>query len=387
MTETSRHLPTSESLLNAIGQGVIVLASDRTILFWSEWVARAARISAEDAMGRDIFDVFPQAAQGRFALAIRSALERGSATFLSHSLHSNMLPLYRPTDALDADALIAQSTTISGVRCQDDGTWCCIVAITDVGPMLAREAALRRAKEDADAANMAKSRFVANVSHELRTPLNAVLGFSELLVQKVHGALGSEKYDEYIQHIASSGQHLLSLIDDILDLSKVESGQFKLDENHLSLNEIARASAEALYPQAERKQQRLSLHLPDDPVALRADERAVRQILMNLLSNALKFMSKGGHVSLAVRFSEHREPQLVVSDDGPGIPRADIGLVLSPYGQSRDVLTTRTSEGTGLGLPICKALTTLHDGTFHIDSDTGQGTTVTVTFPSWRALD
>jgi len=385
MAQTPDQLPSSEALLNALGQGVIVLGPERRILFLSEWVARTARLDPAQTLGRDVFEVFPEVRGSRLATAIRAALERGNATFLSHSLNRTALPLYRPADSRDPEALIPQSTTVSGVP-GPDGRWCCLVAITDVSRMLAREAALRRAKEQADAANMAKTRFVANVSHELRTPLNAVLGFSEMMAQQVHGPLGSAKYGEYVRHIADSGQILLSLIDDILDLSKIESGRFELEERLLALDEIARASVDSLTPQAGRNGQRLTLEAPT-PVRLYADERAVRQILMNLLSNALKFTPSGGHVTVCVDLDDSGGPRIVVADDGPGIPQKDIELVLSPYGQSRDVMTTRNVEGTGLGLPICKALTTLHGGSFRIESEVGQGTTVQVTFPPRRRRD
>jgi len=383
MTPTAPQLPTSEAFLNAIGQGIIVLGPDRTVLFCSDWVCQAARVSTDQVVGRPFFDIFPEARDNRLGLAIDAALERDAATFLSHSLNSRLLPLYRTSDSEDAGQVVPQSTTVSGVP-DPEGRWCCVIAITDVGPMLTREAALRRAKEEAEKANLAKSRFVANVSHELRTPLNAILGFAELLAQRVHGPLGSDKYDDYVQHIARSGQHLLSLIDDILDLSKVESGQFKLEESTFALDEVTRAASGALRPQAQRNGQTLALDLPPAPVGVYADERALRQIVINLISNALKFMGDGGKATVRVDTTEAGEPRLEVRDTGPGIPRADHDLVLAPYGQARDMLTTRPSDGTGLGLPICKALTRLHDGRFELDSDTGRGTAVRITLPAWR---
>lgn len=384
MTPSDAQLPTSEAFLKAIGQGVIVLGPDRTILFYSDWVARATRIPVAEALGRPVFAIFPEARDNRLGLAIDAALERGAATFLSHSLNSRLLPLYRPSDSDDPSAIIPQSTTVSGVP-DPDGRWCCIVTITDVGPMLAREAALRRAKEEAEAANMAKSRFVANVSHELRTPLNAILGFADLLAERIHGPLGSPKYDDYIQYIADSGQHLLSLIDDILDLSKVESGQFKLEESVCALDDVARAAGAALRPQAQRNGQHLVLELPPAPVGVYADERGLRQICINLISNASKFSPADSRITVRVATTEAGEPHLCISDEGPGIPLAEQPHILSPYGQGRDVMTSRRSEGTGLGLPICKALTRLHDGHFELDSDVGQGTTVRITLPAWRA--
>jgi signal transduction histidine kinase len=237
---------------------------------------------------------------------------------------------------------------------------------------------LRIAKEGAEAANRAKSAFLANMSHELRTPLNAIIGFSEIIKTGVFGAAG-DRYREYAGHILSSGTHLLDLINDILDLSKLEAGQFELHEEHV---DIAAAIAECLNliePHARRAKVRISTALEPGLPAIRGDERRIRQIVLNLLSNAVKFTPEGGGVQVSA-FLKNDGLAIVVSDTGIGIAAADIPTALRSFGQV-DSKISRKHNGTGLGLPLAKHFTELHGGTLSLESEVNRGTTITVTFP------
>ncbi len=242
---------------------------------------------------------------------------------------------------------------------------------------------LREAMETAEMASRAKSKFLANMSHELRTPLNAIIGFSEIMRDGLFGALGSPRYSEYAKDIHDSGTHLLSVIDDILDISKIEAGRYPLEEQDLDLAEVLEWSIEIVRPRTNEKKQNVSLVVPEDLPPLCADMRAMRQIMLNLLSNASKFTPDRGRIEVAVRVNGNGNVELTVSDTGIGIPAEKLDEVMEPFRQVDDS-TARQHGGTGLGLPITKSLAELHGGTFHLDSVLGEGTVATLILPAYR---
>jgi signal transduction histidine kinase len=242
---------------------------------------------------------------------------------------------------------------------------------------------LEMALQRADAANATKSMFLANMSHELRTPLNAIIGFSEIMKAEMFGPLGGKRYREYVEDIAKCGNHLLSLINDVLDMSKFDAGRLELDEEKVDVSEIVVASVNAVRPSAEKASVCLTSKL-DDALFLYADGRRLKQILLNLLSNAIKFTPEGGRVSLSV--SARQEGLIIaVADTGIGMAPDQIPKALERFGQV-DSRLARKHEGTGLGLPLTKCLVDLHGGSLRIDSEVNVGTTVTVTFPRARLL-
>ncbi len=251
---------------------------------------------------------------------------------------------------------------------------------SDMTQQKQHEQELVGAREEAIVANRSKSEFLANVSHELRTPLNAIIGFSEIMGRELFGSLGSDRYKSYVADIHNSGEHLLSLINDILDLSKIESGRFELRLESLDCVELAQNAARLIRPRSQENQQELVLDLPSAPLSLIADKRALKQVLINLLSNAVKFTPEGGRVTLACR-SVQGGVEFAVTDTGIGIDEKDIELALSPFGQI-DSHYARRHEGTGLGLPIVRGIVALHDGKLKLDSRVGAGTMVTFFLPN-----
>ncbi|MBI1239034.1 MAG: PAS domain S-box protein [Alphaproteobacteria bacterium] len=256
-----------------------------------------------------------------------------------------------------------------------------IVAVTrDIAERKRHDAELKAACDAAEAANRAKSRFLANMSHELRTPLNAIIGFSDMMRQGMFGPIGHAKYEEYAGLIHGSGEHLLALISDILDMSKVEAGKYELQKERVDLGALIAETLTIMRVGAEQRKIRLRTEWPDAPPALEADRRALKQILLNLLSNAVKFTPEGGRVTVSVARSENGL-RLTVSDTGRGIPAEALSRLGAAFEQVAGAYTSG-QPGTGLGLAIVKALTGLHGGTMTIESELGRGTRVTIALPA-----
>ena len=247
------------------------------------------------------------------------------------------------------------------------------------------ENALQAAKEQAELANRAKTAFLANMSHELRTPLNAIIGFAEIIHQQLLGPIGTPRYLEYVADIHLSGNHLLEVINDILDLSKVESGHFELIEKTVDLERVLASALRLLGDKAAKDKLTVRTRMPAPRPLVRADERVMKQILLNLVSNSVKFTPPGGVIEVAVDLAENGDLLLVVADNGVGFDLADLPRALAPFGQI-DSSLTRRYQGTGLGLPLVNSLTQLHGGRLEIDSKLDVGTRVTVRLPAARVI-
>jgi PAS domain S-box-containing protein len=242
------------------------------------------------------------------------------------------------------------------------------------------ELALKAAKDQAEAANVSKSRFLANMSHELRTPLNGIIGFSEITREQMFGPVGSAKYLEYANDIHNGATHLLSLINDILDFSKIDAGKMDLSIQPLDIRPTLEHVLRMIRTVAIEKHITLQLDAPRDLPALMADDRALRQMLLNLLSNAIKFSESSQKVTLRASAQDDGSLEISVIDRGKGIPPEYHRKVFEPFEQVDDIMT-RTHKGTGLGLPLVKALTEMHGGEVRMTSQVNKGTTVTLWFP------
>ncbi len=242
------------------------------------------------------------------------------------------------------------------------------------------------ARRRAEEANLAKSHFLATMSHELRTPLNAILGFSEVMKGEVFGPHTNPAYREYANDIHSSGHHLLTLINEILDLSRIEAGRYDLREEAISIAHIIEDARHMLSLRAKAKSQTVHAKIEANLPRLWADERATRQIVLNILSNAIKFTPPGGEIWIKAGWTAGSGQYISIKDSGPGIPEEEIPLVLSSFG--RGSLAIKTAEqGSGLGLPIVKGLIDLHGGSFSLRAKPREGTEVIVTFPPERVME
>jgi signal transduction histidine kinase len=243
---------------------------------------------------------------------------------------------------------------------------------------------LKLALDAAAAASQAKSAFLAAMSHELRTPLNAVIGFSDLLFKEVFGSIGSPRNKEYARDIHSSGKHLLALINDILDIARIDAGENQLSEDVIALGDLIADSLRIVVHQANAADIRLFEEIDPGVRFVRADERRLKQVLINLLGNAVKFTNRGGQVRVRA-FRNDREFIISVTDTGIGMAEKDIPVALERFGQIDSTLA-RKYEGTGLGLPLAKELVELHGGGLTIESVIDVGTTVIVTLPAERIV-
>jgi two-component system, cell cycle sensor histidine kinase PleC len=255
-----------------------------------------------------------------------------------------------------------------------------LIAELEVAKSMSDEAR-RRAEE----ANMAKSRFLASMSHELRTPLNAILGFSEVMATEVLGPLNNPTYKEYTNDIHRSGQHLLNLINEILDLSRIEAGRYDLHEEAVMLCDIAEDCIGMVQLRARAKNIRITDQFERNMPAIWADEKAMRQVMLNLLSNAVKFTPQNGEIAIKVGWTSGGGQYVSIKDNGPGIAEEEIPVVLSAFGQG-SIAIKSAEQGTGLGLPIVQAILDKHNGQFLFKSKLRQGTEVIAILPAKRVL-
>ncbi len=249
-----------------------------------------------------------------------------------------------------------------------------------------RDDTLRAAWHEADSANRAKTEFLANMSHELRTPLNAIIGFSEIIKAEMLGPVGTGRYRHYAQDIFDSGHHLLEVIGDILDISKVEAGEFELHVEATDLADIVEQSLRLVRERAEAAGVAIDVAVDGGLPQLMLDQRLSKQSLINLLSNAIKFSPEAGRVTVRAERGPKGSARLTVADTGIGIAEGDIASVLQPFSQVESAFS-RSHEGTGLGLPLAKSFIEAHGGSLEIDSTVGQGTRVTLSIPAQRAVD
>jgi cell cycle sensor histidine kinase DivJ len=314
-------------------------------------------IDASALLGRGVAETAVQSDRSALAAAFASAVISGASTCL-----------FAPAGAADRacalDLKRASDGRVSGV-------------LRDATQAAAKEAELVAAREEAESLNTGKSRFLANMSHELRTPLNAIMGFSDVMKAKLFGEL-PPKYAEYAEMIHDAGSHLLDLINDVLDISKIEAERYELNREPIDARDAVSSALRLTRLQADAAGISLRGLLPPGALDADADPRAVKQIVLNLISNALKFTPQGGSVTVSAQ-GYGEELEIVVSDTGVGIAEADLQRVGRPYEQAGDV--AQKTRGTGLGLSLVRALAELHGGSMSIESRLGEGTSVTVRMP------
>lgn len=360
------------SLFDASGLGIIVTDEDGIIVRVNDAFLSDYNWHRDDLLGKEFTVIIPAEDHNISRKLHKAFIERGR----SGSREINIMR----KDGKIADVIL--TTVLLEMSQKKRYMVSTIKDITERKNMIRN---LRRAKEQADAANKAKSAFLANMSHELRTPLNAIIGFSEMIMNETFGALHNDKYKEYMTDIHFSARHLLDIINDVLDMSKIEAGKIELIEREVVVADVFRSVSIIMHERAEDAGVELIFDLEENLPNIKADQRLLRQILINLVSNSIKFSPRGEKVEIKAHMFEDKHIRISVNDRGCGIPEDKIQVVLEPFGQINDPMNSK-GQGTGLGLPLAKTMVELHGGKLDIRSKTGEGTTVSLDFPVERTV-
>ncbi|MEM6710804.1 MAG: ATP-binding protein [Pseudomonadota bacterium] len=364
-----------EAIIDLASDGVVTLTADGEIQDLNQAAQALVGYSDDDLIGRPFRLLFPEDHR-------QIALD-----YLDDIAQSGRLSLFnegRELECLTAQGgLVPVFMTIG--RLTDDEPAALCAVLRDLSPFKQAESDLVEARQAAEEASAHKSEFLARVSHEIRTPLNAVIGFSEVMLEERFGPVGSERYRQYLRDIHTSGEHLMSLLNDLLDLSKIEAGRLEVAFGEVDLNDIVQQCLAIMQPQASQGRIIVRTSLPVSLPKVVADIRSVRQVVLNLMSNAIKFTPSGGQIIVSTLYEPSGEVSLRVRDTGRGMAPEDVALALEPF---RQVPTTLNEVivGTGLGLPLTKALVEANRAQFGLESTPGEGTLAIVTFPSQRVL-
>jgi signal transduction histidine kinase len=357
-----------QSTLENIGEGLSVFDSQGRLVAWNYRFRELLDLPADLAVGATLNDILThQAIRGDFG---RDEPEAEVARRLDL--------FYRDVPTTKERVMLAGRTLQIRRRAMPNGA---VISIySDVTEIKASERKLIEARSQAEAASRAKGDFLANMSHELRTPLNAIIGFSEVISNELFGPIANEKYLEYIKDIHTSSLHLLSIINDVLDMSKIEAGKVELSKEIVQIQNVISEVIRMVHEKARSRDIELIAQLPDQEIEIWADERSMKQIFLNLLSNAIKFSREGGQIYVRNTADRPDVAVLEIEDHGIGMNEEEQQLALQPFGQAKPVIT-RNYDGTGLGLPITKGLVEAHGGTLTIDSRAGRGTIVRIVLP------
>jgi len=362
-----------QATLDNMQQGLLVLDADLRIKTWNGRFLELLNVGSDVVeLGKPVIDLFR---------AIGRRGEYGAGDI--ESVIARRLDQLRRLDPPVRERRRPDGTVVEQrrVRMPDGGM---LITYNDITERKRVEGDLRRAKDEAELASRSKTEFLANMSHEFRTPLNAIIGFSDVLVGQLFGALGDARYRDYARDIRDSGLHLLNLINDVLDVAKIEFGKVELADETVDFAAVVDSCVRLMRERAETAGVKLRAALAPDLPGLRGDSRRLKQILINLLSNAVKFTPAGGSVTIGAR-AEPEGFRISVTDTGIGIAPEHLETALSPFGQI-DSRLARKYQGTGLGLPLTKAMTELHGGTLELRSRPGEGTEAIVLLPARRIL-
>lgn len=370
----SDSLDAMEELSAVLELGVLSLDRELTIRSWNRWLAAASGVEAKAVVGRHILDVFPVLGGSVAEDALRRSLA-GETTVWAHHFHRYLLPLPSPAGH-PSFAQMQQSARVMPLS-RDGEIDGVVVLVQDVTERVAREEELRRALREAEIASEAKSNFLASMSHELRTPLGAVIGYMDLLASEMVGPIAPLQKN-YLGRVKAAAQHLIRVVEEILTFSRLEANKDSLNLETVDVVALVASVKEMFEPLTSAKGLALAISLPEEPMTLQTDVTKLRQILINLVGNAVKFTDEG-RVEMELAVDDGRV-QFHIRDTGPGITAANLERIFDPFTQL-DQSLTRSKGGTGLGLSVSRRLAHLLGGELHVDSKRGQGTNFVLCLP------
>jgi len=360
------------AILDIATDGVVVLDRDQRMLSVNRRAEALFGYNSGDLVGLPFASLFAPESQRAALECLNRPNQTGAANLLDHG--QEVFGRRREGGPIPLFMTVGQFSGGGDKLC---------ATFRDITRWKNAEAELLDAKRQAERASSAKSDFLAKISHEIRTPLNAIIGFSEVMMQERFGPIGNDRYQQYLKDIHTSGGHLISLLNDLLDLSKIEAGKLELNFANVDLNMLTQQSVALMQPQANRERIIIRTSLAHDLPQVVADARSVRQIMFNVLSNSIKFTGAGGQVIVSTALNDNRDVVLRVRDTGVGMSEQDLAVALEPFRQ----LATATrwgSSGSGLGLPLTKALAEANRASFRIKSAVNTGTLIEVAFPGTR---
>lgn len=363
-------------ILNMAPEAVITIDTEQRITLFSQSAARIFGYEAEEVLGCHLDMLIPEVLRDIHHAHVKDFAESTDERRELKSIEG-VYGLRKDGRQFPAEG------SVSKLQLADETVF--TVLLHDITERKYAEKALMEAKHQAEVTNRTKSEFLANMSHELRTPLNAILGFSQMLMQGMLREGQPEKVNEYATDIFNSGSHLLEVINDLLDLAKIEAGHMDLEEAEVDISEVVATCLRQVESLARQGSLTIANDVPEGLPMLWADERKLKQVALNLLSNAVKFTPANGKIRIFAGLDDSGQMFLTVSDTGEGMTPHEIEISLQPFGQAGEAMI-RQHEGTGLGLPLSRSLCQLHGGNLEIESAKGVGTTILVSLPSERIL-
>jgi PAS domain S-box-containing protein len=372
-TELEARVAEMRTILDTATDGVVLITPDRTIRSMNRPAEALFGFDSDDVAGKPFVSLFAMESQKAARDYLGGLADNGVASVLNdgrevigREAQGRFIPLFMTIGKLPAD---------SG--------YCAVMR--DITPWKRAEEELTQARAEAERASSQKTEFLARISHEIRTPLNAIIGFSELMMDEKFGPIGNDRYRDYLRDINRSGNLVLDLVNDLLDISKIEAGEQEMSYEAVSLNDTLGETVAMMQPQANRERVIIRSSFASKLPEIVADLRSIRQIALNLLSNAVRYTQAGGQVIVSTSYETSGDVVMRVRDTGIGMSAAEIEQALKPFKQI-NALKRGRSDGTGLGLPLTKAMVEANRARFQIHSVPGEGTLVEVVFPSTRVL-
>lgn len=382
------------NIFDTFESGLILIDGDYRILHWNSWVSKESGVALEDAKGACFDDVFPNSAESSLRQDIVHAIE--SREIISIGI-TTKLQCFSFDDQADSSTILNRSVKVHPHELREN-VWGAVIQITDnmefdllearatlAAQFEERTREISTARERAERSDLAKSHVLANLSHEFRTPLNAIIGFSDLMQTKAFGPLGHDFYSDYAENIHASSIHLLHLIEQVLDVSRIESGAQSVEEININVEQALRNCGTMLAMQADQTNVSMTIEIPEKIPMVIADPTKFQQIFINLIGNAIKYNKADGDVRIYAKTTPEKELIIYIEDTGDGISEADLPGILQKFGRGSSSYLGG-QEGLGLGLTIVQSLAEESSATFLLTSEIGVGTTATVTFPDEKLI-